>query len=88
MATKASKQETNLSDLPNDAVIRLPDVLRMYPVSSSTWWAGVASGRYPTPVALGPRARGWRIGEIRALTSPSAAAEENSQTAKPGHWAG
>ena len=65
---------TNLSNLPDDAVIRLPDVLRMYPVSRSTWWAGVASGRYPAPVFLGPRARGWRIGEIRALTSLSVSA--------------
>src|SRR5258707_12852539 len=37
------------------------------PVSKSTWWAGVKSGRYPKPVKLGPRITAWRIEDIRAL---------------------
>jgi prophage regulatory protein len=37
------------------------------PVSKSTWWAGVRSGRYPKPVKLGPRITAWRIEDIRAL---------------------
>jgi predicted DNA-binding transcriptional regulator AlpA len=37
------------------------------PVSKSTWWAGVRSGRYPKPVKLGPRVTAWRIEDIKAL---------------------
>jgi predicted DNA-binding transcriptional regulator AlpA len=37
------------------------------PVSKSTWWAGVKSGRFPKPVKLGPRITAWRIEDIRAL---------------------
>jgi predicted DNA-binding transcriptional regulator AlpA len=37
------------------------------PVSRSTWWAGVAAGRYPRPVKLGPRITAWRVEDIRAL---------------------
>ncbi|NOT18382.1 MAG: AlpA family phage regulatory protein [Sulfuriferula sp.] len=37
------------------------------PVCKSTWWAGVKSGRYPTPVKLGERCTAWRVEDIRAL---------------------
>ena len=37
------------------------------PVSRSTWWAGVKSGRYPQPVKLGPRITAWRVEDIVAL---------------------
>lgn len=38
------------------------------PVSRSTWWAGVRSGRYPQPTrALGERITAWRVEDIRAL---------------------
>lgn len=40
----------------------------LIPVSKSTWWAGVRSGRYPKPVrTLGPHITAWRIEDIRAL---------------------
>lgn len=47
--------------------LRLPDVLRLVPVSRSTWWNGIQEGRYPRGVKLGPRATGWRVEDIRAL---------------------
>jgi len=37
------------------------------PVSKSTWWAGVKTGRYPKPVKLGPRITAWRVEDIRTL---------------------
>ena len=37
------------------------------PVSKSTWWAGVRSGRFPKPVKLGRRITVWRVEDIRAL---------------------
>lgn len=68
MAGNPSKHN-NLSNLPDDAVIRLPDVLRLFPVSPSRWWDGVKKGEYPQPVKLGKRARGWRLGDVLALTN-------------------
>lgn len=37
------------------------------PVSTSTWYAGVASGLYPKPVKLGPQTVAWRVDDICAL---------------------
>jgi predicted DNA-binding transcriptional regulator AlpA len=37
------------------------------PVSKSTWWAGVRSGRFPKPVKLGRRITVWRVEDIRVL---------------------
>jgi prophage regulatory protein len=37
------------------------------PVSRSTWWAGVKSGRFPAPIKLGPRITVWRDADIQRL---------------------
>lgn len=37
------------------------------PVSASTWWAGVKSGRFPQPVRYGKRLTMWRAEDIYAL---------------------
>lgn len=37
------------------------------PVSRSTWWAGVASGRYPKPIKLSEGVTVWRAADIDAL---------------------
>ncbi len=47
--------------------LRLPDVLRLIPVSKSTWWQGVKDGRYPKPVKLGPNTTAWRVRDLMAM---------------------
>jgi hypothetical protein len=38
------------------------------PVCKSSWWAGVASGKYPQPYrGLGSRTTVWRVEDIRNL---------------------
>jgi prophage regulatory protein len=38
------------------------------PVSRSSWYAGVNSGRFPKPVhPFGPRTAVWKVEDIRAL---------------------
>jgi hypothetical protein len=39
-----------------------PPVPAIIPVSKSTWWDGVKSGRFPQPIKLGPRITGlpWK----------------------------
>ena len=45
-----------------------PPILAVIPVSKSTWWEGVKSGRYPQPVrTLGKRITAWRVEDIRQL---------------------
>lgn len=58
---------TNTHCLPEAGFLRLPDVLKLYPIGKSTWWAGVKSGRHPRPVKLASRISAWRVEDIRAL---------------------
>jgi prophage regulatory protein len=45
-----------------------PPIPAIIPVSKSTWWAGVKSGRYPKPIkSLGPRITAWKVEDIRTL---------------------
>jgi len=69
MPPKPTKKTVNRSVLPedDDAYVRLPDVLRVYPVSETTWWEGVAAGRFPRPTKLSTRVSAWQVRQIRAL---------------------
>ena len=51
--------------LPETGFLRLKQVLALIPVSKSTWWAGVATGRFPQPVRLTPRTTAWRACDIQ-----------------------
>ena len=61
--------------LPETGFLRLPQIIGdpvkgfppLIPVKKSTWWKGVADGRFPQPVKLGPRVTAWRVEDIRAL---------------------
>jgi predicted DNA-binding transcriptional regulator AlpA len=44
-----------------------PPVPALIPVSSSTWWAGVKSGRYPQSIKLSTRITVWNVDDIRKL---------------------
>jgi prophage regulatory protein len=60
--------ETQLKPtLPDTGYVRLPQVLRVFPVSRSSWYAGIKEGRYPEGILLGPRTRAWRVEDIRKL---------------------
>lgn len=71
--------------LPTIGFLRLPQIIGtpanrqrgtqattgLIPVSKSTWWAGVRTGRYPQPVKIGERCTAWRVEDIRALIENS-----------------
>ncbi len=59
--------------LPETGFVRLPEVLKVFPVSKSTWWAGVKDGRFPQPVKLGPKISAWRVNDIRELIASQGA---------------
>ena len=66
-----------MHELPSTGFLRLTQIigssktkshiLPLIPVSKSTWWAGVRSGRYPKAYHLGPKITVWRIEDIQQL---------------------
>lgn len=58
--------------LPDVAFVRLRDFTRrpgqpgIVPVSASSVWRMVASGKFPKPTKLGEKTTVWNVGEIRA----------------------
>ena len=56
-----------LTNIFENSLLRLPQVLALIPVSRSAWWSGCKNGRYPKPVKIGPRTSAWRAGDIAAL---------------------
>jgi predicted DNA-binding transcriptional regulator AlpA len=71
-------------NLPEEGFCKLPQVLKAIPVSKSTWFRGIASGKYPPSVKIGTRASAWRVEEIRkciaTLTIESDSSRKNSGT--------
>ena len=61
---------------PTEGYLRLPQVLKIIPVSRSTWYRGVKSGLYPQPIKLGIRASGWKFEAIQNCVT----ALENAST--------
>jgi prophage regulatory protein len=56
--------------LPHIGFLRLPAIIGrdgLIPVSKSTWWAGIKTGRFPKPVKLSERVTAWRVEDIRAF---------------------
>ena len=61
---------THNDDFPRTGLVRLKEIIAPtgpIPVSASTWWAGVKTGRFPKPQKLGSRITVWKAEEIRAL---------------------
>jgi predicted DNA-binding transcriptional regulator AlpA len=59
--------KSQVNHKPTERLIRLGEVLSYLPVARSTWWSGVRSGRFPSPVKLGPHTPCWRLTDIIEL---------------------
>jgi predicted DNA-binding transcriptional regulator AlpA len=67
-ASRGEGQQDRPRTLPEVRYIRLKEILEIIPVSKSTWYKGIAEGRYPKPTKrFGPRIAAWDIRDIRAL---------------------
>jgi prophage regulatory protein len=65
-----------MHNLPSTGFLRLPQIIgdkkanppipAIIPVSKSSFWAGVKSGRFPQPVKIGSRCTAWKVEQIRA----------------------
>jgi prophage regulatory protein len=69
----------SFTNRPLPGFLRLRSILRPegpLPISKSAWFRGIAAGRYPKPVKLGPNTTVWREQDIRALCERVAASQE------------
>ena len=53
--------------LPDEALVRLPVVLALSGWGKTSIYGGMRKGTFPQSVCLGKRARGWRVGDLRAF---------------------
>ncbi len=63
--------------LPETGYLRLKQIIgdpkadpptpAIIPISKTSWWAGVKSGKYPKPLKLGPNTTVWRVSDIRSM---------------------
>jgi hypothetical protein len=68
---------SNNNLLPETGLVRIKQILGdpnanppippIIPVSKSTWWSGVKSGRFPKPMKLSARTTVWRVEDIRRI---------------------
>lgn len=52
---------------PQEGFVRLPQILAVIPISASTWWRWVRTGKAPQSVKLSERTTAWRVEDIRTL---------------------
>jgi len=56
------------SKLPSEGFVRLSQIVpHIIPVSKSTWYSWIASGKAPKPVNLGPKIAAYDVRDIRGL---------------------
>ncbi|ADB38013.1 helix-turn-helix transcriptional regulator [Spirosoma linguale] len=58
-------EDTPFIHLQNTGFIRLNQILKIIPVSRSTWWHGCKTGRFPQPYKLSPRVTAWKASDIQ-----------------------
>jgi prophage regulatory protein len=69
-----------------DRLLRIKDIcgdksagVRGYlPISKSAWWAGVAKGKFPSPVKLGTRTTCWRETDVMAVVNGNQASTNHA----------
>jgi predicted DNA-binding transcriptional regulator AlpA len=64
---KFMSNNINIISLPETGFVRLPLILKIFPIGRSTWWQGVKDGKYPKPVKLGQRTTAWKVEDIKDL---------------------
>lgn len=67
LIVRSPDNAANFSPVPQTGYLRLPEVLHLFPVSKSTWWAGVKAGKYPASIKLSQRVTAWRVEDINRL---------------------
>lgn len=67
-----TKYFRDISNLPQEAIIRLPEVISMVGLSRSSIYSRCTQKLFPSPIKLTAHASGWRLGDVRAwLADPT-----------------
>ena len=53
-------------EIPRTGYVRLSTILTVIPISKSSWWAGIKTGKYPPSYKLG-RCTMWKAEDINQL---------------------
>ena len=51
----------------SNQLLRLPEVLKRFPVSRTSWYDGIDLGLYPAPLRLGKRTVAWTASDIESV---------------------
>lgn len=49
-----------------DRILSIAEVVAMTGLSEPTVWREVKAGRFPAPLVISPRRRGWRLSDLLA----------------------
>lgn len=71
-ATNSANEKFANKAHQHERLLRLHQVLKLFPVSRSTWYSGVAKQIFPAPVQLSARSVAWIESEILALIASAA----------------
>jgi hypothetical protein len=77
-----------IHQLPETGFLRLKQIVGdkkagippLIPICRTGWYNGVAEGRFPASVKLGPRTSAWKVEDIRALMEKLAEGGESYST--------
>ena len=60
-------------------LVRLNHILKIFPISRSTWWSGVKTGRFPKPIKISSNITAWRIEDINSLIAELEQSQKESE---------
>ena len=68
MTSPTHSHKIRFQDLPDEALIRLRQMLALHvvPYSASTLWRRCRSNEFPRPIRVSPGITAWKVGDIRA----------------------
>jgi prophage regulatory protein len=68
MSSQTHTSKTRFQDLPDEAFIRLRQMLSLHvvPYSASTLWRRCRSNEFPRPIKVSPGITAWKVGDVRA----------------------
>ena len=67
---------------PNERLLRIKEIIGpggLIPVSKSTFWAGVKTGKFPKPVKVTPGVTAWRQSDLDAFIAGLGAADRSER---------
>ena len=53
--------------LPNDALLTIKDICKLFACSEPTIWRNIKNGKLPEPIKPTLGLRRWRVGDIRKI---------------------